>query len=280
MQLPKSLTTVTPFSKFLAMALFILLPLVGFYAGSEYQKIFSLNENGLIISRKSLRPEIKIEGSLESVIQNSTIKILSYNKDNRKEAPQEITDKYLPLWEKLFKEKNQITEAYYRNHYKAVNTYVTTEQDPAFVEHKPLRKGRDFFTIVTSYKYDWVSFYLFNYLTIRERNEENYLSTEQIENNKDYQNIRSAIEIEKIPYSFNQVVQVIKSIDPEARNIYLDRFDTLPYEFNANETIKTPVSIYLIANGTIDFKKNLCEVIMIDIITLETKKSPSMCFIE
>lgn len=38
MALPKSLTTVTTFSKLLAMFLFILFPFVGFYAGMEYQE--------------------------------------------------------------------------------------------------------------------------------------------------------------------------------------------------------------------------------------------------
>ncbi len=38
MKLPKQLTTVTPFSKYLAMFLFILLPIVGFYLGIQYQK--------------------------------------------------------------------------------------------------------------------------------------------------------------------------------------------------------------------------------------------------
>ena len=44
MKLPSSLTTVTIFSKFLALSLFILFPLVGFYAGMEYQKAIRLIE--------------------------------------------------------------------------------------------------------------------------------------------------------------------------------------------------------------------------------------------
>lgn len=38
MALPKSLTTVTTFSKTLALVLFITLPILGFYFGMEYQK--------------------------------------------------------------------------------------------------------------------------------------------------------------------------------------------------------------------------------------------------
>lgn len=37
-KLSKTWTTVTPLSKFLAMALFIALPFVGFYLGVQYQK--------------------------------------------------------------------------------------------------------------------------------------------------------------------------------------------------------------------------------------------------
>ncbi len=41
MPLPKSLTTVTTFSKTLAMILFILFPFVGLYAGMQYEKKLS-----------------------------------------------------------------------------------------------------------------------------------------------------------------------------------------------------------------------------------------------
>lgn len=39
MALPKYFTTVTPFSKYLAMALFIIFPFVSFYLGTQYQKM-------------------------------------------------------------------------------------------------------------------------------------------------------------------------------------------------------------------------------------------------
>lgn len=41
MKLAKSLTTVTPFSKFLAMLIFIIFPFIGFYLGISYQKSLS-----------------------------------------------------------------------------------------------------------------------------------------------------------------------------------------------------------------------------------------------
>jgi hypothetical protein len=38
MALPKQLTTITPFSKYLALSLFVILPLVFFYLGMKYQE--------------------------------------------------------------------------------------------------------------------------------------------------------------------------------------------------------------------------------------------------
>lgn len=43
MKLSKQLTTLTPLSKFLAMALFIILPFAAFYLGTSYQKTISKN---------------------------------------------------------------------------------------------------------------------------------------------------------------------------------------------------------------------------------------------
>lgn len=44
-KLPKSLTTITPFSKLLAMFLFILFPFVGFYLGYNYNKSLNYSNN-------------------------------------------------------------------------------------------------------------------------------------------------------------------------------------------------------------------------------------------
>lgn len=45
-QLPSSLTTITPFSKLLALFLLIFLPLVGFYLGMVYQKTSQVTSSG------------------------------------------------------------------------------------------------------------------------------------------------------------------------------------------------------------------------------------------
>lgn len=41
MSLPKYLTTVTPFSKYLALSLFIITPLITFYLGNKYANVFT-----------------------------------------------------------------------------------------------------------------------------------------------------------------------------------------------------------------------------------------------
>src|SRR6266511_364050 len=46
MTLPKELTTVTPLSRYLSTALFILLPFIGFYLGIRYQSKLQINLQG------------------------------------------------------------------------------------------------------------------------------------------------------------------------------------------------------------------------------------------
>ncbi len=48
MPLPKSLITITPFSKLLALLLFITFPIAGFFAGMEYQKSLGDHERNVI----------------------------------------------------------------------------------------------------------------------------------------------------------------------------------------------------------------------------------------
>ena len=68
MRLPKSLTTVTRFSKILAMILFILFPILGFKLGMDYQKKFidavqkNKNENSQPIE-KNISPTPKLVSS-------------------------------------------------------------------------------------------------------------------------------------------------------------------------------------------------------------------------
>jgi hypothetical protein len=53
MKLPKSFTTVTPFSKLLALSLFVIFPIIGFFLGVTYQKTVT-----------PLPPQIPLESTL------------------------------------------------------------------------------------------------------------------------------------------------------------------------------------------------------------------------
>jgi len=53
-KLPKSWTTVTPFSRKLALLLFILLPIVAFWYGIQYEKIL-VSQNGATCQPQTLR---------------------------------------------------------------------------------------------------------------------------------------------------------------------------------------------------------------------------------
>lgn len=55
-KLPKWLTTVTPFSKALAMILFILLPFAGFYLGMKYQQQISVSVSNNNLSQSNALP--------------------------------------------------------------------------------------------------------------------------------------------------------------------------------------------------------------------------------
>lgn len=52
-KLPKYLTTVTPFSKMLALSMFVIFPILEFYFGVQYQKVINLQSCsiGLILLR-------------------------------------------------------------------------------------------------------------------------------------------------------------------------------------------------------------------------------------
>jgi len=64
-KLPKWLATVTPFSKLLAMSLFILFPFIGFYLGMQYQKI--------LMGNSPIASEINKSKALEpTIIQTNT----------------------------------------------------------------------------------------------------------------------------------------------------------------------------------------------------------------
>jgi len=72
MQLPKSFTTVTPFSKLLALALFLLLPVLGFYLGMEYQRTVSIQQD--------MSSDIHKKVYVPNLLTSPTIKLINSNK--------------------------------------------------------------------------------------------------------------------------------------------------------------------------------------------------------
>ena len=67
MKLPKSLTTVTPFSKTLALVMFIIFPLAGFYIGMQYQKALDVYQSYSLINTGSAKDETTITVDMSSI---------------------------------------------------------------------------------------------------------------------------------------------------------------------------------------------------------------------
>jgi hypothetical protein len=63
MKLPQSLTTVTPLSKFLALFLFILFPLVGFKTGMDYENIINPSVQNVIQLTPHVTPSPQVDMS-------------------------------------------------------------------------------------------------------------------------------------------------------------------------------------------------------------------------
>lgn len=58
MKLPKSMTTVTPLSKFIALSMFILFPVIAFYFGMKYQQAVDISSEQAVIPLKSDFPKV------------------------------------------------------------------------------------------------------------------------------------------------------------------------------------------------------------------------------
>jgi hypothetical protein len=57
MRLPKSFTTVTPFTRMLALSMLIIFPICGFFLGIYYQQIQYMNKpEKVVVEYKMLRP--------------------------------------------------------------------------------------------------------------------------------------------------------------------------------------------------------------------------------
>ena len=52
-KIPKYMTTVTPFSKMLALSMLVIFPILGFYVGRYYEKTTTINNCSVVLNIKS-----------------------------------------------------------------------------------------------------------------------------------------------------------------------------------------------------------------------------------
>lgn len=206
---------------------------------------------------------------LKEVIENSTSKALERRKSWTKPASSELVSNDLPFWEKLFKNKNNISDDYFRKHIKVIYTSTATDKDREL--SKPGERGKEYFFIDAVYSLDWVSFIISGEMTIKEAGSDELLSLSNIEKNG-YYRISPLKAVDKLPYTFSEVLAALKKVNPEV--IKLTPADFNPYSLG---DIK---GINLNAFGTINEEKNECVSLTIDILTLNGASSEAFCRIE
>lgn len=199
-----------------------------------------------------------------SVIQRSTWTYDLQNPDRKAQyvspAPQEITEKYLPAWKKLFLEKNNITKDYFDKHIQILETGISTDQSRQL---SPASRGREYFEILYHIKVDWIELNNADHLVIRRKDQEDYLSVDEfIEEAKSakekFSQVGNFIPIEKAPMSFEEAVEKLQRINSEAKHL---KPVYLTLAFKSPRDDKEQIAnggVLLYGEGTIDFKKNQC----------------------
>lgn len=204
----------------------------------------------------------------QQVIQRST---QSYDLQNPERgaqhvsiAPKDITEKYLPVWKKLFMERNGVSEDYFNKHIRVIETGISTDRSRQLVP--PAERGREYFEVLYRIKVDWVELNNGDHLLIRKWNEDRYLSIDEfIEEEKSaektFQKISIFIPIEKAPLSFKEAVQKLKRINSDAR--YLKPYYlTLTYFGGHNPRVDAQhiegSGILLYGKGVIGFDECNC----------------------
>lgn len=224
--------------------------------------------------------------TLEQVIENSTTKVLERRKSWTKPTSAELVSKYLPLWEKLFKEKNNISDDYYREHIKVVFTSTATDRDRQL--SKPGERGKEYFFVDAIYNFEWVSFVVSGELTIKEAESDELLSVNQIEKNE-YYRLSPLKAVDKLPYNFSEILAALKKIDPQVISLTLKEFTSYSsddinnrywLQYQPPGTPEIQEGINLNAFGTINDKVNDCASLTIDILTLKGVSHKSFCWIE
>lgn len=120
MSLPKWLTTVTPLSKYVALSLFITLPLLSFYLGAEYQK-------QKVLLRKPLEKILPSPTLMPTIVFNDKDSYFVYAQENSTDSKK--SDIYLKNLEtnkeQLYTTLNEIyTNHYHVGEYHNGNLYI------------------------------------------------------------------------------------------------------------------------------------------------------------
>lgn len=230
---------------------------------------------------------VGLTAEYQSVIQKSIWSSYDLQNSERKAkhvsiAPAGITEKYLPVWKKLFMEKNNISEDYFNKHIQVTDTGITTDQSRQI---SPTSRGREYFEVLYSIKIDWIEFSNSDHLVIRKKDQQEYLSIEEfIKEEQDaeetFQKVTRFIPIEKAPMSFEEAVKKLKQINSDAK--YLKPVH-LALGFGSPSWDKEHVAnggVLLYGLGTIDYGKNQCVDGYFNIVTGKGSTTRYSCWIE
>lgn len=214
-------------------------------------------------------------GLNESLILNQLLEKSAPSWDSStwvKPVPEEMSQKYVLLWEELFKNKNKISKSYLDKNIKVIykgisTTYRTWDKNSR-------TNGREYFIIVANFSLDWISINFVDELVIKESEETDYLSLETVKENPGFQEVHNLKPINKLPYSFKKVFEYAEKNSPKDGQLQYQYFTLLTDREMVHRGVadKEKGGIYLFLNGTADKKKEICINILINILNLETEK--------
>ncbi|MBN1263146.1 MAG: hypothetical protein JW991_02195 [Candidatus Pacebacteria bacterium] len=173
-------------------------------------------------------------------------------------APAEITEKYLPLWKKLFMEKNDLNPDYFDRHIKVLETGISTDRSRQLSSER----GREYFEVLYHLKIDWIELNESDHLVIRKEGEERYLSPEEFiseEKNaqEKFRQVKTFTPLDRAPISFEQAVLKLQQSSADAK--YLKpKILSLGLANPAAGEEQASSGILLFGEGIIDSRKNQC----------------------
>lgn len=198
-------------------------------------------------------------------------------------APKAVREKYLPVWRTLFMTKNNVTESYFDQHVKVIDTGLTDDRLWWELNRKNvLGRGREYFTVLYKIEIDWVKVAAIDRFAIKEADSEEYLGLSEIKDglkeptvNSIYQGfperITRFIPIEEPIFFYSESVEYLKQVDIPRGSRHLK-----------------PGFLYLNANGevvlegfaTIDYENNKCLEGHLNLNTGSGYVQPSICWQE